>query len=98
VAAPGAFSKGSPANGAKDRSTSLTFSWNASTGATRYEICYDPTNDNVCSGSWVSTGTTRSLAVSGLVRGARYYWQVRAVNSGGTTQANAGAWWSFTTK
>ena len=98
VAVPGAFAKASPANGAKDRSTSFTFSWNASTGAARYEICYDRTNDAACSGSWVSTGTTRSFAVSGLVRGATYYWQVRAVNAGGTTQANAGTWWSFTTK
>jgi uncharacterized protein with von Willebrand factor type A (vWA) domain len=26
-----------------------------------------------------------------------YYWQVRAVNGGGATEANAGTWWSFAT-
>ena len=26
-----------------------------------------------------------------------YFWQVRAVNPGGTTDANAGTWWSFST-
>ena len=36
---------------------------------------------------------------SGLVAGATYYWQVRAVNGGGMTYANgaATAFWSFTT-
>ncbi len=95
---PGAYAKSSPSNGVKDRSTSLTLSWNVSAGATLYEVCYDRTNDNACSGSWVSTGTARTLAVSGLARSATYYWQVRAVNTGGTTLANAGTWWSFTTK
>ena len=98
TALPGAYAKSSPSNGVKDRSTSLTLSWNASTRATRYEVCYDRTNDNACSGTWVSTGTARTLSVSGLARGATYYWQVRAVNTGGATQANAGTWWSFTTK
>jgi hypothetical protein len=27
-----------------------------------------------------------------------YYWQVRAKNAGGSTEANAGTWWSFKTK
>ena len=27
-----------------------------------------------------------------------YYWQVRAVNGAGTTDANGGTWWSFRTK
>jgi subtilisin family serine protease len=98
AAVPGAFATSSPSNGAKDLGTSLTVSWAASTGVTRYEVCYDRTNDNVCSGTWLSAGTARSLAVSGLARGTRYYWQVRAVNTAGTTLANAGTWWSFTTK
>jgi len=98
TAVPGAFGKSSPSNGAKDRSTTLTLSWAASSGVQRYEVCYDRTKDTVCSGTWISVGTARSLSVSGLSRRATYYWQVRAVNTGGTTQANAGTWWSFTTK
>jgi hypothetical protein len=32
-----------------------------------------------------------------LAHGVHYYWQVRAINTGGTTYANGGTWWSFTT-
>ncbi|OGN80354.1 MAG: hypothetical protein A2X26_08530 [Chloroflexi bacterium GWC2_49_37] len=71
-------------------------SWGASTGATSYSVCYDTTNDNACS-SWVSTGTTTNKPLSGLTPGATYYWQVRANNLGGTTYANAAAYWFFTT-
>ena len=70
----------------------------ASSGATGYEYCYDTTNDNACS-SWTSNGTSTSEPLSGLANGTTYYWQVRAVNSGGTTYANGSttAFWSFTT-
>jgi len=30
--------------------------------------------------------------------GTTYYWQVRARNSFGTSYADKGTWWSFTTK
>ena len=80
-----------------NRATALTLSWAASTGAASYEYCYDTVNDNVCAGTWVSTGTTRSAAISSLARNTAYYWQVRARNTGGTTQANSGTWWKFTT-
>ncbi len=35
--------------------------------------------------------------IFGLTAGATYFWQVRARNGVGTTAANNGAWWSFTT-
>jgi hypothetical protein len=91
------FSKTAPANGAVGQSTSPTLSWSASAGATSYEYCYDTNNNNACDTSWVSTGTTRSVALAGLTPGATYYWHVRA--NGGTTYANgsATAFWSFTT-
>jgi len=94
---PGAFGKSSPGNGATDVSTSPTLSWNASTDASAYEYCYDTTNNDTCDGSWTSTGTNTSAALSGLSNNTTYYWQARAVNAGGTTYANDGAWWSFTT-
>ena len=95
---PGAFSKSSPANGAANQPTSLTLSWGTSTNATQYQYCYDTTNDNACS-SWVSTGTSTSASLSGLAFGTTYYWQVRALNSIGTTYANGAstAFWNFTT-
>ena len=97
-ALPGSFSKSAPTNGARNRSrTSLTLSWATSTGATRYEYCVDTTNDNVCSGAWVNTGTARSVVIGGLSSKTKYYWQVRSINGNGLTNANSGTWWNFTT-
>ena len=59
---------------------------------TRY--CYSTTNGS-CS-SWSST-TGTSASLSGLAYSTIYYWQVRAVNPGGTTDADGGTIWSFTT-
>ena len=75
----------------------ISITWAASTGAARYEYCVDTTNDGACGTSWVSTGTTRSASPTGLLKATTYYWQVRAVNMSGTTYANAGTWWSFST-
>jgi hypothetical protein len=72
-------------------------SWQASVGATSYQYCVDTVNDNLCGGTWVSTGTTRTAKLSGLTSKVKYYWMVRAVTTGGTTLANAGTWWAFTT-
>ncbi len=96
--APGAFTKSTPANGAIGQSTPAALNWTASTGATGYEYCVDTTNNSSCdSGSWISTGTSLTASV-GLTAGTAYYWQVRAQNSGGTTDGNGGTWWGFTTE
>ncbi len=95
---PGAFVKSSPGNGATGQSLTPTVSWGASAGVANYDYCYDTTNDNACS-VWNSAGASTSVGLSGLAPGTTYYWQVRAVNGGGTTYANgaATAFWSFTT-
>ncbi len=95
---PGPFGKTSPSNGATKRQTSLTLSWGASSGAVSYEYCRDTTNGNTCASAWTSVGAANSVAISGLSRGTTYYWQVRAVNATGTTEANADVWWRFTTR
>ncbi len=94
---PGAFEKTAPANGATSQSTSPKLSWGASSNATEYEYCYDTINNDTCDASWASAATSTSIPLSGLSPSTSYYWQVRANNSGGSTYANAGAWWSFTT-
>jgi len=94
---PGNFGKSSPANGATGISTSPTLSWGASSGATSYEYCYDTSNNSTCNAAWTSTGSNTSVGLSGLSNNTTYYWQVRAVNAGGVTDANSGTWWSFTT-
>ena len=95
--APGAFSKSSPTNAATNVSLAPTLSWAGSSGAASYEYCYDTVNDSACAGSWTSTGTNLSIGLSGLTTSTTYYWQVRAINLGGTTYANSGTWWSFST-
>jgi len=100
AAGPGAFSHSSPANGALKQSSSPTLSWTTSAGATSYEYCVDASDNNTCNATWVSTGTDTSAVLSGLAEGTAYFWQVRAINTGGTTYADASetAFWRFTTK
>jgi subtilisin family serine protease len=94
--APAAFSKSSPANGATNiNKNSVQLSWATSTGADRYEVCWS-TNQNSCS-NWTSAGTATAARMPKLPGNTTYYWQVRAINDAGTTVANAGAEWRFTT-
>lgn len=37
------------------------------------------------------------MTLSGLSAGLPYYWQIRARNAYGVTEANGGEWWPFTT-
>ena len=96
---PGTFGKTSPADGVGGRATNQSLSWAASGNATSYEYCIDATPGTTCDSvaGWVSTGTSRSVTPSGMLRGTTYYWQVRAVNAFGSTDANSGTWWSFAT-
>ena len=95
--APGVFAKSSPANGATNTSLAPTLSWGASSGAVSYEYCIDTSIDSTCAGSWISTGSNLSVVLDSLTTSTTYNWQVRAVNPGGTTYANSGTWWTFTT-
>jgi hypothetical protein len=96
---PASFYKTAPINGATGQPVSPTLSWGVSSGATAYWYCYDTTNDNACT-NWVNNSTTTRVTLSGLANRTIYYWQVKAVNSFGTTYANGSgtAFWSFKTK
>ena len=85
----------SPSNGAIDVPLSPTLSWSTSDGATSYEYCYSSA-PGPCT-KWNPVGSDTSVTLSGLAPNYTYYWQVRAVDAGGTTEANGGTWWSFTT-
>ena len=91
---PAAFVKRSPANGTTGLGSALTLSWGTATGATAYEVCVDTTNDNACGTTWRAAWTSASVQLSGLAAGT-YYWQVRALNSSGTTYGDGNSWWAF---
>jgi predicted phage tail protein len=88
--APGAFTKTSPVNAATSQLLSLSLQWGTSTGAVSYEYCIDPSdaNNNACNTTWNNVGNATSATISGLDPSTTYYWQVRAVNSHGTTYLN----------
>jgi hypothetical protein len=98
---PGLFSKLSPDHRATDRSTSPLLNWRSSLGAIDYEYCFDTIDNNSCDTNWTGTywlSTYDSKApLQNLPSGTTFYWQVRANNTAGTTYANKGKWWSFTT-
>ncbi|MBP6185708.1 MAG: hypothetical protein KA479_12265, partial [Saprospiraceae bacterium] len=97
---PGAFGKTAPVDAAAGLATSQALSWGSSSNVTSYQYCIDTTPGSTCDSvaGWVSTGTNRNVAPSGLVRGTIYYWQIRAVNVYGITEANGGTWWTFATQ
>jgi hypothetical protein len=94
---PGLFNKISPANSSTDVGLSTTLSWGSSSSASYYQYCYDVINDNQCNRTWSGPVAGTSVNISNLGANTTYYWQVRAVNTGGTTDADSQSWGSFTT-
>lgn len=93
--APSAPTLSSPTNSAVDQATSLTLSWNTSSGATSYRVQLSTSSSFTSTIVDDSTLTSTSKSVSGLSNSTVYYWRVNAKNSYGTS-----AWsstWSFTT-
>ena len=85
VAAPAAPVLSLPANGATGQATTLTLSWNSSSGAASYRV-------QVSSGAAFqslllddSTVTGTSRQVTSLANGTTYYWRVSAKNAGGVS-------------
>jgi hypothetical protein len=94
-AIPDSFSKTVPTNGASGQSVTPTLAWQANSRATSYEYCVDTIGNNVCDTTWVSTTSTYATILSGINTNVIYFWQVRAVNSGGKVEANNGTWYVF---
>jgi len=93
---PPNFQKTSPPDTSSDLlPTSVTLAWENAATATSYEYCYDTSNNSACDGIWISAGATNQADLSGLSFSKTYYWQVKAINSGGSTYANMGEWWEF---
>ena len=97
-AGPGSFSKSRPTNGAPNVSIFTGLEWEPSSGATSYEFCIDTSDNNTCNTRWQSTGSFNfGKPTNSLEYTTTYYWQVRASNTSGSTEADGGAWWSLTT-
>src|SRR5206468_1655560 len=94
---PQPFSKILPANGITGLPKFTTLSWGQSQNATSYEYCADTVNNNICDTVWVNNGGGGSASPSTLESGTTYYWQIRARNNSGTTEADGGAWRTFST-
>jgi serine protease len=94
---PGSFAKQGPSDGKTNVKGAVTFSWSAAAAATGYEVCLDNVANEHCDGSWQPVAGTSARA-SGLQGGSVFEWQVRAVNGAGSTEANNGDYWSFTTR
>ncbi len=94
---PGDFGKITPADLATDLKGRIVFTWGSSAGAAGYEVCLDSAPNDSCDGSWTAIGGT-SASASGLAKSTRYEWQVRAVNTAGSTDSDAGQWFVFTTR
>ena len=92
---PSVFGKVPPANNSFIPASNQSLQWNSSVGATDYQYCFDTVNNNICDTSWHGTYDTHAQ-LTGLLLGAKYYWQVRANNMAGTIYADNGVWWSFT--
>ena len=100
---PGTFSKTGPSNRSTNQSRKPTFSWTSSSGAYSYYLCIDTVDNNKCdtggwTGRWLYWNYTSYSSFTAMEPGKTYYWQVQAQNSDGTTYADGGAWWSFTTE
>ncbi len=84
-----------PANGAVNLTTSILFSWTASTGATSYTL--QISTDNSFTNYIINQSgiTNNSKQIDGLSYSTKYYWRVSASN--GNTSSGPSSFSSFTT-
>ena len=80
-----------PTNGASGVSRTSTLSWNASAGATSYEVYFGTSSPP----PFLANTTATTYSPGALAGGATHYWDIAAGNASGTA---ASATWSFTTQ
>ncbi len=93
---PALFDKLAPIDGQTGVPVTTTLEWGASAGAEYYQYCISTTS-GVCPDGWI--GAAQSTWVQpDLEPGQTYYWQVRAGNASGETEAGPAPseMWSFT--
>jgi len=95
VAAPPAPALVSPADGATNQPIPVTLDWDASPGATSYQVqvATDVSFTQIIEDTSGLTGDSYTL--NGLANSTQYWWRVSATNIGGTS--NWSTVWSFTT-
>jgi hypothetical protein len=91
VAAPGAATNPSPANGTTGVAVSADLGWTAGSGATSHNVYFGTSSPGTYRGN--QAGTTFDPGT--LANSTTYYWRIDEVNAGGT---NTGTVWSFTTE
>jgi hypothetical protein len=89
VAAPSAPVLSAPPNGATKVPATPTLSWNASSGATSYDVYFGTESSPPLATTTVGTAYSPGT----LTAGTLYYWRVVAKNAGGS---NSSGTWSFT--
>ena len=94
--APGSFSKTTPANTALGQSTTLMLDWADASDAATYDYCLETPANGSCT-TWTTGLTASHVTVGGLAISSTYEWQVQANNAGGSTLANGGTLWTFST-
>jgi hypothetical protein len=64
--------------------TTITFTWSAATGATKYYLEVNTSGDFTGTVIWAGeVGNVTSKEILGLSLGTKYYWRVKAGNDGG---------------
>jgi hypothetical protein len=94
---PGTFVKSSPVDDISGQPTSFSITWASSQYASSYSYCLSTVGPSCPGGVWTSTASNTNASLSGLTLGTTYYWQARATNASGSTEANGGTWWTFNT-
>ena len=87
---PGAPTLASPANGAGPVSLMPVLSWSAPAGTVSYDVYLGTTNPPALA----TNVTVNSYTPAALAQGQTYYWQIVAMNSGGSASSPV---WTFTT-
>ncbi|HJU44170.1 MAG TPA: IPT/TIG domain-containing protein [Vicinamibacterales bacterium] len=101
--APGAFDKSFTSAQQPIADPVVTLRWQPSVNAIAYQICVDTVDDDTCTAAasltsgWAPVGdvTLVSWPRSQFVPGTTYYWQARALNTNGVTDADGGSWSRF---